>query len=623
MLETQEPIQIRVSNENDDPAERALLEARGRKALLMLPLITGGETIGMMEVVDDADREFDAADVDFCQALCNVVAAAVQNAMLYQEMKELAARDKLTGLYNRRLFEEQFDAAVARSQRNGEELSLLVVDLDGLKRINDLGGHPSGDEALRALADSLVESCPRRRCPLSARRRRVRVILPGANTDAAIKVAERAQEALNRRGPYSFSGGVARAAINLGSSYDLYRSADIAAYRAKAAGGARTLLGVESRASSSLGLSVRPRCALRSVSGHGRFSCGASQLCSWRRRWASSFSSRPARGRARPPDRARLLAEPGRDPPGQDAHRPKDGLRGAAPGRHGDDDESGRERLSRGDWANIRSNTGKQAFPDEHAVQAERRSLRAGDGLLLGHPGPEVHPEPRLRQARRPVNKEPQDVRINQLGIDNSYSWDKHDVLRFGKGGVDDAEDAEVILHEYGHAIQDRRARRLRNLGGGRRDRRGLRGLLGGDGVERVRADAGPGVHRRLGLDLVHAPVPHRLRRVDEDLHYPADLEGEVHADGQIWSRALWDIRGALGHVKADTLILERSCVAPDTSMRTRPGRPWQLRGLYGNGAANTVRGDSRIAGILSEATRGAARRRRRAVRPAPRSSPR
>ena len=56
-----------------------------------------------------------------------------------------------------------------------------------------------------------------------------------------------AQEALIARGPYSFSGGVARASANLGSIYDLYRSADIAAYRAKAAGGARTLLGVESR----------------------------------------------------------------------------------------------------------------------------------------------------------------------------------------------------------------------------------------------------------------------------------------------------------------------------------------------------------------------------------------
>ena len=54
-------------------------------------------------------------------------------------------------------------------------------------------------------------------------------------------------------------------------------------------------------------------------------------------------------------------------------------------------------------------------------------------------------------------------MRINQIGIDNSFSWDKHDLLRFGKGGVDDAEDAEVILHEYGHAIQD--SQRLRGFG--------------------------------------------------------------------------------------------------------------------------------------------------------------
>ena len=53
-----------------------------------------------------------------------------------------------------------------------------------------------------------------------------------------------------------------------------------------------------------------------------------------------------------------------------------------------------------------------------------------------------------------PINNEPQDARINQLGVDNSFETDHpKDELRFGKGGVDDAEDAEVILHEYGHAI--------------------------------------------------------------------------------------------------------------------------------------------------------------------------
>ncbi|MEO8290140.1 MAG: sensor domain-containing diguanylate cyclase [Gaiellaceae bacterium] len=245
VLETQQPAQIRVSNESDDPAERALLEERGQKTLLMLPLVTRGETIGLMEVIDETDREFDAADVDFCQALCDVVAVAVRNAMLYAEMQELAARDKLTGLYNRRLFEEQFDAAVARSQRNGEELSLLVVDLDGLKRINDLGGHPAGDDALRGLADALRESSRAGDIPCRLGGDEFAVILPGANPDDAVKIAQRAQDVLNRFGPYSFSGGVARASTNLGSAYDLYRSADMAAYRAKAAGGARTLLGVE------------------------------------------------------------------------------------------------------------------------------------------------------------------------------------------------------------------------------------------------------------------------------------------------------------------------------------------------------------------------------------------
>jgi diguanylate cyclase (GGDEF)-like protein len=247
VLTMQQPLQIRVSNAEDDPAERKLLESRGQNALLMLPLVTRGETIGLMEVIDVVDRQFDAHDVDFCQALCDVVAIAVRNAMLYAEMQELAARDKLTGLYNRRLFEEQFDAAVARSIRNGEELTLLVVDLDGLKRINDLGGHPAGDEALKALSDALLASVRAGDVACRLGGDEFAVILPGATPADAIKVAERAQEALISRGPYSFSGGVARASANIGSIYDLYRSADIAAYRAKAAGGARTLLGVESR----------------------------------------------------------------------------------------------------------------------------------------------------------------------------------------------------------------------------------------------------------------------------------------------------------------------------------------------------------------------------------------
>jgi diguanylate cyclase (GGDEF)-like protein len=247
VLETQQPRQIRVSDPTADPAERALLERRGQKSLLMLPLVARGETIGLMEIIDTVDREFDEADVDFCRALCDVVATAVRNAMLYSEVEELAARDRLTGLYNRRLFEEQLEVAVARSARTGEELSLLVVDVDGLKRINDLGGHPAGDNALYALAEALRTSTRATDVCCRLGGDEFAVILPASGSDAALRVAERAQERLAElgRGQYSFSGGVARYVEAHSGAYDVYRAADIAAYRAKAAGGARTLMGIE------------------------------------------------------------------------------------------------------------------------------------------------------------------------------------------------------------------------------------------------------------------------------------------------------------------------------------------------------------------------------------------
>jgi diguanylate cyclase (GGDEF)-like protein len=254
VLETQMPVQVQVASEDHDPRERALLEKHGQRSLLMLPLVARGETIGLMELIDTGDRVWDDTDVDFCQALCDIVATAIRNAMLYAEMQEMAARDKLTGLYNRRLFEEQFDAAVARSLRSRENLALLVVDLDGLKRINDLGGHPAGDEALRTLAEALRESTRVGDLPCRLGGDEFALILPGSTPEDAVKVAERAQDTLIGigRGRYSFSGGIARVTASQSSAYDVYRSADIAAYRAKAAGGAQTLLAVETKAPAGL-----------------------------------------------------------------------------------------------------------------------------------------------------------------------------------------------------------------------------------------------------------------------------------------------------------------------------------------------------------------------------------
>jgi diguanylate cyclase (GGDEF)-like protein len=250
VLDEQVAVQIRVENPEDDRAERELLERLGQKSLLMLPLVARGETIGLMEIVDVEDRVWDEADVEFCRALCDIVAVALRNAMLFAELQESAARDKLTGLYNRRLFEEQFEAAVARSLRTREELALLVVDLDGLKRINDVSGHLAGDLALRTLADALTATIRATDVACRLGGDEFGVILPGSTAEDAVKIAERAQETLARigQGQFSFSGGIARVTPGQSSAENVYRSADLAAYRAKAAGGARTLLAVETRA---------------------------------------------------------------------------------------------------------------------------------------------------------------------------------------------------------------------------------------------------------------------------------------------------------------------------------------------------------------------------------------
>jgi zinc metalloprotease ZmpB len=259
----------------------------------------------------------------------------------------------------------------------------------------------------------------------------------------------------------------------------------------------------------------------------------------------------------------------------------------------------------RGDWANIHSNTGHQAFSPTSTFLYKRNDDRFEQvmGYYWVTQAQTYIQSLGFGVTRRPVNKESQDIRINQLGIDNSYSWDKHDVLRFGKGGVDDAEDAEVILHEYGHAIQDSQQ---------------PDGSFG-TSVEAGSIGEGFGDYWAATVSNVFAPtpdpaciadwdsvsytseVPHCLRRVDEDLHYPADLNGKVHHDGQIWSRALWDIRGALGHVKADTLILEAQfSFAPDTSMPDAArATVAAAQSLYGNGTANSVRGAFEDRGIL------------------------
>jgi hypothetical protein len=200
----------------------------------------------------------------------------------------------------------------------------------------------------------------------------------------------------------------------------------------------------------------------------------------------------------------------------------------------------------------------------------------------------------------RPINMEPQRIRINQWGLDNSFATTHKDELRFGKGGVDDAEDADVILHEYGHAIHFSQNFAFASTEAG--------AISEGFGdywavtVTQVITGQTFEVPSVMDWDATSytSRVPHCLRRVDTNLMYPKDLNGAVHHDGTIWSRALWDIRNALGNVRADTIILEGQFDFDGTTMPQLAARTVDAaRRLYGNSTANQVRAAFEARGIL------------------------
>jgi zinc metalloprotease ZmpB len=258
-----------------------------------------------------------------------------------------------------------------------------------------------------------------------------------------------------------------------------------------------------------------------------------------------------------------------------------------------------------GDYANILSETGNPAYSPTNEFHYRRNDDRFEQVMAYYW----ITEAQKYIQSLgfgttlRPVNEESQDLRINQWGADNSFSWDKKDMIKLGKGGVDDAEDAEVILHEYGHAIQDSQqvpfgygfGFEARSIGEGFADYWAVT-------VSNVIAPT-PDAPCVADWDSVSYTVtePHCLRRTDLNLHYPENVNpASVHATGRIWSRALWDIRGALGHVKADTIVLEGHFGQRDPTMpQLAQSTVAAAQRLYGTTEANAVRTAFAARGIL------------------------
>jgi len=154
------------------------------------------------------------------------------------------------------------------------------------------------------------------------------------------------------------------------------------------------------------------------------------------------------------------------------------------------------------------------------------------------------------------VNDRAQEIDARGMKSDNSYFDPYHHRIRLGTGGVDDGEDADIIRHEYAHAMQ---ADQVEDWG--LTDEGAAMGEGFGDFLAADRHAVGDRVWDPLvgswdATAYSTAERP-RLRRVDEDLRYPEDFVGEPHADGRIWSRFLWDLRETLGSDDALRVIVE------------------------------------------------------------------
>ena len=155
------------------------------------------------------------------------------------------------------------------------------------------------------------------------------------------------------------------------------------------------------------------------------------------------------------------------------------------------------------------------------------------------------------------VNNRQQVFAIDRLTDDNSSYTPTTKLITYGTGGVDDAEAGEIIIHEYGHSVQDNQVPCF-----GATEEGGAMGEGFGDYLAATVNSSLAGDFQLVCIGEWDATsyasgVPHCLRRLDSTKHYPGSLDGEVHDDGEMWSASLFQIRTALGAAKADKLILQ------------------------------------------------------------------
>ena len=220
------------------------LVALGTKCFVDVPILVHGEIIGVIGF--DRTKEpvdITTEDVELVAAFASLAGLAIENARLYDHARELSLTDDLTGLHNIRFLKKELARELARSSRSGQPLSILMVDVDKLKYVNDRFGHQAGDELLKNLGQAI--SLVIRLSDVVTRYGgdEFVVLLPSTEAEAAYEVAKRITQSIARLAPIH---GEVQPTISIGiASYpddgvtpdQLLHAGDEAMFQAKLVGG--------------------------------------------------------------------------------------------------------------------------------------------------------------------------------------------------------------------------------------------------------------------------------------------------------------------------------------------------------------------------------------------------
>jgi len=219
----------------------------GIRSLIHLPLLVRDEVIGSLIIGSQRPNAYSPKQIQRLERLASQIATPIENSQFYARAEQRSRIDELTGLFNRRHFEEKLKEEIARHSRHSNVLSLLMLDLDSFKAYNDMYGHPSGDRLLNQIGAIVNSSIRDADEAFRYGGDEFVVILPETDAGDAHLVAERVRECIAaemeaKQIPVTCSIGLASYPADGVMPSELVNTADTALYYAKNTGGNRTYL---------------------------------------------------------------------------------------------------------------------------------------------------------------------------------------------------------------------------------------------------------------------------------------------------------------------------------------------------------------------------------------------